>query len=143
MGVRVADILRAGPCTAFQRGIPPVVHRAYQAIIGCHTARMGGHAVVCPKGHVEFVAYNACRNRNCPHCAGYRIRRWLESKAQTLLGCPHHHIIFTIPHELNGLCSAAHGNLPGFAWQELPTPLFSTGVASAAPALSAVVSPPI
>lgn len=103
MGVRVADILRAGPCTAFQRGIPPVVHRAYQAIIGCHTARMGGHAVVCPKGHVEFVAYNACRNRNCPHCAGYRIRRWLESKAQTLLGCPHHHIIFTIPHELNGL----------------------------------------
>lgn len=103
MGVRVADILAAGPCSVFQRGIPRVVHRAYQAIVSCHTSRMGGHAVVCPNGHVEFVAYNACRNRNCPHCARYRIRQWLERKAQTLLGCAHHHIIFTIPHELNRL----------------------------------------
>lgn len=103
MGVRVADILAAGDCTVFARSVPGVVRRAYRAIIDCHTHRMGGHAVVCSKGHVQAVSYNACRNRNCPHCAWYRVRKWLERKARTLLGCAHHHIIFTIPHELNPL----------------------------------------
>jgi len=103
MGVRVADILAAGPCRVFTRGIPTVVYRAYWAIIHCHTWGMGGHAVVCPNGHVECVSYNACRNRSCPHCAAYRIRPWLERQVRTLLGCAHHHIIFTIPHELNVL----------------------------------------
>jgi len=28
---------------------------------------------------------------------------WLQRQARTLLGCAHHHIIFTIPHELNVL----------------------------------------
>ena len=45
--------------------------------------------------------YNACRNRNCPSCAFYYVRRWLERQVRRLLGCAHHHIIFTIPHELN------------------------------------------
>jgi hypothetical protein len=49
------------------------------------------------------VWYNACRNRNCPSCAFYRVQRWLERQVARLLGCAHHHIIFTIPHELNAL----------------------------------------
>jgi hypothetical protein len=40
------------------------------------------------------------------------------------------------------LDSSAHENLLGFAWQKLSTPLFSTGVASAALALSTPVSFP-
>jgi hypothetical protein len=28
---------------------------------------------------------------------------WLNRQARTLLGCAHHHIIFTIPHELNAV----------------------------------------
>ncbi len=84
MGIRVADILAAGPCRVFTRGIPTVVYRAYRAIIHCHTWGMGGHAVVCPNGHVECVSYNACRNRSCPHCAAYRIRLWLERQVRTL-----------------------------------------------------------
>jgi hypothetical protein len=31
------------------------------------------------------------------------VRVWLERQVKTLLGCAHHHIIFTIPHELNML----------------------------------------
>jgi hypothetical protein len=31
------------------------------------------------------------------------VSRWLERQVGTLLGCAHHHIIFTIPHELNVL----------------------------------------
>jgi hypothetical protein len=49
------------------------------------------------------VWYNACRNRCCPRCAFYRVQRWLERQARLLLGCAHHHVVFTIPHELNAL----------------------------------------
>lgn len=31
------------------------------------------------------------------------MQRWLERQVRTLLGCAHHHVIFTIPHELNVL----------------------------------------
>jgi hypothetical protein len=31
------------------------------------------------------------------------VHRWLSRKADLLLGCAHHHIIFTVPHELNVL----------------------------------------
>ena len=57
----------------------------------------------CANNHVVKVWYNACRNRACPRCACGRVRRWLERQVRTLLGCAHHHIIFTIPHELNVL----------------------------------------
>jgi len=103
VGIRIADILAAGRCTTFTRSIPTVVYRAFSAIKRCHTWQMGGHAVVCPNGHIEAVAYNACRNRSCPHCAAYRVQLWFRRQVGMLLGCAHHHIIFTIPHELSQL----------------------------------------
>ena len=103
MTIRVAEILSGAERYLSDAGVPPVVWRAWRSIQECRTAALGGHAVVCPRGHVEGVWYNACRNRACPRCASYRVRLWLERQARTLLGCAHHHIIFTIPHELNVL----------------------------------------
>lgn len=103
MRLRVADVLAGAEKYLSESAHPPVVWRAWQAIRSCRTARLGGHVVVCAKGHVEGVWYNACRNRACPRCSFYRVRLWLERQARTLLGCAHHHIIFTIPHELNVL----------------------------------------
>lgn len=57
----------------------------------------------CENGHIQGVWYNACRSRACPRCSFSRVKRWLERKTKTLLGCAHHHIIFTVPHELNVL----------------------------------------
>jgi hypothetical protein len=79
-----------------------VVHRAVRAILACRTAALGGHAGVCDGGHLS-VWYNACRHRCCPRCAFYRVQRWLERQARVLLGCAHHHVVFTVPHELNPL----------------------------------------
>jgi hypothetical protein len=76
---------------------------ACRAIRSCRTAELGGHAKKCVNDHVLRVWYNGCRNRSCPRCACGRVRKWLERQVQTLLGCAHHHIIFTIPHELNVL----------------------------------------
>lgn len=103
MRLRLADVVRAGAEEYLKgRSVPTVVHKAMRAIMACRTAALGGHAGLCAAGHVS-VWYNACRHRSCPRCAYQRVQRWLERQSRILLGCAHHHVIFTIPHELNGL----------------------------------------
>jgi hypothetical protein len=101
--LHVADILRAGvEAHLASHRAPRAVLKAASAILACRTAVLGGHWGVCEAGHLS-VWYNACRNRCCPRCAFYRVQRWLERQARLLLGCAHHHVVFTIPHELNPL----------------------------------------
>jgi hypothetical protein len=103
-GIRIADILAAGADRFLERHrAAHVVVKAVSAIRHCRTLWLGTHARYCTQGHVVGVWYNACRNRSCPSCAFYRVQRWLERVARRLLGCAHHHLIFTIPHELNFL----------------------------------------
>jgi hypothetical protein len=74
---------------------------------------LGGHWGVCPGGHFSQW-YNACRRRCCPRCSYARVKAWLARQARLLLGCAHHHLIFTIPHDLNELWllnQAVLGNL--------------------------------
>jgi hypothetical protein len=103
-GIRIAEILAAGAerYLATHR-VPHVAVKACAAIRHCRTGLLGTHARFCTQGHLVGVWYNACRNRSCPSCAFYRVQRWLERVVTRLLGCAHHHLIFTIPHELNFL----------------------------------------
>ncbi len=104
VGVRVADVLAlAAPAYLARHASPLVVVAACRAIQDCRTSALGGHGKRCTQGHVLRAWYNGCRNRSCPRCACGRVRKWLERQVRTLLGCAHHHIIFTIPHELNVL----------------------------------------
>lgn len=83
--------------------LPAHVHRAAYWIARCRTAELGGHLRRCPEGHVERAFYNSCHQRICPQCQGLATERWLERQRARLLECAHHHLIFTIPHELNAL----------------------------------------
>ena len=83
--------------------MPLYVHRAAYWISRCRTAQLGGHVRRCPQGHVERAFYNSCHQRVCPQCQAIEIERWLERQKARLLGCAHHHLIFTIAHELNAL----------------------------------------
>ena len=83
--------------------MPAYVHRAAYWISRCRTAELGGHVRRCPEGHVERAFYNSCHQRICPQCQGLATERWLSRQKARLLGCAHHHLIFTIPHELNAL----------------------------------------
>ena len=103
MSLRLADIFRAGAQQYLDsRVVPTVVHRAVQAIVSCRTAVLGGHFGLCPDGHLS-VWYNACRRRACPRCAYSRVKAWLARQSRILLGCAHHHVVFTVPHDLNEL----------------------------------------
>ncbi len=83
--------------------LPAYVHRAAYWISRCRTAELGGHVRRCPQGHVERAFYNSCHQRVCPQCQAIEVERWLERQKARLLGCAHHHLIFTIAHELNAL----------------------------------------
>lgn len=77
--------------------------KAGRALKACRTAELGGHVSRCPNGHVERVWYNSCRHRSCPQCNGLSRERWLEKMRARLIACAHHHVIFTVPHDLNAL----------------------------------------
>ena len=85
--------------------LPLFVHRAAHWLARCRTVALGGHVSRCPEGHVERVWYNSCHQRCCPQCQGLASERWLDAQKARLLACAHHHLIFTIPHELNDLWS--------------------------------------
>lgn len=69
----------------------------------CRTAKLGAHAEYCENGHLDGLWYNSCRRRSCPQCQNLAKAQWLENTQRLLLDCPHHHVIFTIPHEFNSL----------------------------------------
>lgn len=88
---------------AARHRLPAYVQRAAYWISRCRTAQLGGHLRRCPEGHSERAFYNSCHQRICPQCQGLATERWLERQRARLLDCAHHHLIFTIPHELNAL----------------------------------------
>jgi len=83
--------------------LPLIYLKVIDKLKACRTAVLGGHAQYCDNGHLNGVWYNSCKNRSCPQCRGMPTEEWLMNTKEILLDCPHHHIIFTIPSELNDL----------------------------------------
>ena len=77
--------------------------KAFDNLSRCRTAALGGHAQYCEQGHLTGVWYNSCRHRFCPQCRSMATEQWLVSTKEILLDCAHHHVIFTMPSELNEL----------------------------------------
>ncbi|MCL4157268.1 UNVERIFIED_CONTAM: hypothetical protein GTU68_024305 [Idotea baltica] len=64
---------------------------------------MGGHIYRCADCNTEKPIYNSCRNRHCPKCQASATAKWLEARSSELLPVPYFHVVFTTPHELNGI----------------------------------------
>jgi ribosomal protein L32 len=95
--------------------------KAFDAIVSCRTAALGGHSEVCPKCGEIKISYNSCRNRHCPKCQTYRKEKWIEERAADLLNLGYYHAVFTVPSELNSLFyhnqKTAYGLLFRCAWE--------------------------
>jgi len=74
-------------------------HKAIQALMHCQTEEQGYHLLACPEGHESQKQMHSCRHRSCPICADKARHEWIEKEKERLLNCPHHHVIFTLPHE--------------------------------------------
>jgi Putative transposase/Transposase zinc-binding domain len=88
---------------AQEHRMPRYVHRAAQQLQRCRTAAMGGHVEACPQGHFERKIFHSCRHRLCPQCNALPREQWLMRMRERLIDCPHHHLIFTLPHDLHEL----------------------------------------
>lgn len=77
--------------------------KAFQDILACRTASLGGHLDSCPQCGFERPAYNSCRNRHCPKCQGLAAARWVEARRDSILPVQYFHVVFTLPAELRPL----------------------------------------
>lgn len=91
---------------AFEQNHTPLKQhlRTLNAIENCRTISMGGHVDQCNACNHLRISYNSCRNRHCPKCQATNRERWIEARQQDLLPTTYFHVVFTLPHELNGYC---------------------------------------
>ena len=99
-GLEVADVFRHfGQAFRDRHGasLSAARRRAMVAIERCRTAALGGHVERCGDCGHQRIAYNSCRNRNCPKCQGLARAQWLEDRQAELLDVPYFHVVFTLP----------------------------------------------
>jgi hypothetical protein len=99
-GLEVADVFRHfGPAFRAQHGasLSAARWRAMSAIERCRTAALGGHVERCGECGHQRIAYDSCRNRNCPKCQGLARAQWVEDRQAELLDVPYFHVVFTVP----------------------------------------------
>lgn len=101
MALSINEILRREfPGYARSRRLPARQHRAAWLLSRCGRSELGGHLERCPCAQTERIVWHSCKHRLCPRCARKVKDQWLERERARLLPCAHHHIIFTLPHEL-------------------------------------------
>lgn len=103
--ISLQQVVRAGFAELrATHGLRSAVIRWVYSVIACRTSVLGGHLWGCPDGHEYRVVWNSCKHRGCPKCSGMERERWLDRMRGLLaLDCGYHHVVFTVPHELNEL----------------------------------------
>jgi len=100
----LADIFRShGESYCRTHCLPASQRKVMRAVSVCRTQELGGHLKQCDTCGFEHPAYNSCRNRHCPKCQSLAKAKWLEKQNSELLPVGYFHLIFTLPHVLNGL----------------------------------------
>jgi hypothetical protein len=104
----LAEVLRRhGPAYLAAHDLPAAKATVWRAILACRTAALGGHVETCDGCGTTRHVYHSCRNRHCPQCQTRAKEAWLAQRRRELLPVPYFHLVFTLPHELNGLIGIA------------------------------------
>ena len=103
----LADALRQfGAAYLAKRTLSTPQAKAWRGIVACRTAALGGQQLACDAcGHSHWQ-YHSCRNRHCPQCGARAKDAWLQGRLAEVLPVPYAHLVFTLPHSLNGLYGA-------------------------------------
>lgn len=100
----LADIFRShGESYRRTHRLPASHLKVMRAVEVCRTAELGGHLKQCDTCGFEHPTYNSCRNRHCPKCQSLTQAKWLSKQTSELLPVGYFHLVFTLPHVLNGL----------------------------------------
>ena len=71
-------------------------------INACRTEALGGRSLCCDHCHYQRQQFHSCRNRHCPQCQHQASDQWRQKQCDSILPVPYFHVVFTLPHELNG-----------------------------------------
>jgi len=105
--VGLAEVLRRhGPAYLAAHPLSVSKARVWRAIVACRTAALGGHVQTCNACGTTRHVYHSCRNRHCPLCQTRAKEAWLIARRREVLPVPYFHLVFTLPHDLNGLIGA-------------------------------------
>ena len=100
--LELADVVRAcGDTLPTRTRLTSDQRRALRDVARCRTAALGGHVERCDGCDHTRIAYNSCRNRHCPKCCATQQAAWLSREAENLLPVEYHHVVFTLPAEVN------------------------------------------
>jgi hypothetical protein len=104
----LAEVLRRhGPDYLATHELSAAKAKVWRAIVACRTAALGGHVETCDSCGTTRHVYHSCRNRHCPQCQTRAKEAWLVQRRRELLPVPYFHLVFTLPHDLNGLVASA------------------------------------
>ncbi len=104
----LAEVLRRhGPAYLATHDLSAAKAKVWRAILTCRTAALGGHVETCDACGTTRHVYHSCRNRHCPQCQTRAKEAWLVQRRRELLPVPYFHLVFTLPHDLNGLIGMA------------------------------------
>ncbi len=78
-------------------------YKAANAIRTCRTEALGVDYYVCTECGELSEQYHSCKNRFCPTCSWKDTLDWANRIKNQMLNLPHRHVVFTLPHRLNGL----------------------------------------
>lgn len=127
----LAEVLDTfGPAYLATHTLPRGGAKVWRAILACRTAALGGHLDACDDCGATRYVYHSCRNRHCPRCQTRAKEAWLVARRREVLPVPYFHLVFTLPHDLNGLIGAA------------PRPLYETLFAAVAATLTEFAADP-
>lgn len=82
--------------------LSPAQAKACRHIEQCRTEALGGLLQYCNRCSYEVPQYHSCRDRHCPKCQGRAQQEWCERQQQAILPVTYFHLVFTLPHDLNG-----------------------------------------
>ena len=101
----LADVVRRfGNLLASSDSFTSLHGKVLGRIATCRTAALGGHEQACDQCGTVRYSYNSCGDRHCPTCQASKQAFWIDDLVHSTLPVRHYHLVFTVPHLLNGLC---------------------------------------
>ena len=104
MSATLAEVLRTfGPAYLREHALSTAQARVWRAIVACRTPALGSTLQQCDQCGRQQRLFHSCRNRHCPQCQSGARDAWRQAQLAELLPVPYCHLVFTLPHALNGL----------------------------------------
>lgn len=126
--IELADILRGyGQAYLAQHTLCATQTKAWRAIVACRTEALGGHVQQCTSCQAVRYTYHSCRNRHCPKCQTRAKEQWVAARHRELLPVPYTHLVFTLPHAINGLVSSHFRGITTLLFQAASATLITFG----------------